>query len=65
MEGKMPIISVEGPKVADVEKKRLFARELSEVAARYYDMPAEKIILLIKENEPENVAVGGELIADR
>ena len=61
----MPIINVEGPRISDIEKKRRFAQDLSEVAARYYDMPVEKIILLIKENEPENVAVGGELIADR
>ena len=59
----MPIISVEGPKVTDVEKKRRFAQDLSRAAARYYDMPIEKIILLVKENEPENVTVGGQLIA--
>ena len=60
----MPCITVEGPKI-DVETKRGLVKGLTDTAAKAYDMPTEKIIVLIKENSLENVGVGGELVADR
>ncbi|MFA4029417.1 MAG: hypothetical protein GDYSWBUE_000357 [Candidatus Fervidibacterota bacterium] len=60
----MPVIRVDGPKI-DTEKKRELARRLTEVAAEIYNMDKEHIIVLIRENAPENVSVGGMLIADR
>ncbi len=58
----MPTIRVEGP-VLTVEKKRELARRLTEVAVDVYAI--EHILVLIRENPPENVAVNGVLIADR
>jgi 4-oxalocrotonate tautomerase len=60
----VPIVRVDGPKI-DIEKKRELAKRLTEAVAEVYGMDKRHIIVLINENEPENVSVGGELIADR
>ena len=61
----MPTITVEGPPMA-VDKKRQLAHGLWEVAAGVFDnIPPEAIVVVIKENEAENVCVGGELLCDR
>ena len=61
----MPIISIDGPKIQDMEKRRKFVEKVTAAATEVYSMPKEKIIVLIRENSPEQVAVGGELICDR
>jgi 4-oxalocrotonate tautomerase len=53
---------VEGPPI-DVERKRELVKKLTEVAVEVYRI--EHIIVLIRENPPENVGVSGQLIADR
>ncbi|PLX94578.1 MAG: 4-oxalocrotonate tautomerase [Desulfuromonas sp.] len=60
----MPIITLDGPPIADLETRRTLVAELTRAAANAYGMPEEKIIVLIRENTPEQVAVGGQLIAD-
>jgi 4-oxalocrotonate tautomerase len=60
----MPLIHISGPPL-DVEAKREMARGLTEVASKVYGRPAPHIIVTIQENPPENVAVGGRLVADR
>ena len=60
----MPIINVSGPPL-EVERKRDLARRLTEVMCDVYRRPAEHIIIVIYENPPENVAVGGKLVVDR
>lgn len=64
-EDAVPIITVNGPPVEDLERKREFVKDVTDAAARFYEFPKEKIAVLIKENRPENVGVGGRLIADR
>ena len=49
----MPLIMVEGPLIKEVEKKRQLVKELTDVAAKIYGI--EHIIVLIRENKPENV----------
>jgi len=61
----MPIITIDGPRINDIDKRRRFVEQLTTAATEVYNMPKEKIIVLIRENSPEQVAVGGELIADR
>ncbi len=61
----MPIITVDGPRVEDLGKKREFVRDVTDAAAKFYELPKETIAVLIKENRPENVGVGGQLVADR
>ncbi|MFQ6051287.1 MAG: 4-oxalocrotonate tautomerase DmpI [Candidatus Hydrothermarchaeota archaeon] len=60
----MPNIIVEGPPL-DVESKRKLVEEFTEVAAKVYKMQKEVFLVLIKENPPENVGIGGKLIIDR
>ena len=61
----MPIITIEGPPITDIETRRTLTENLTQTAAEAYGMPKEKIIILIRENRPDQVAVGGELISDR
>lgn len=58
----MPTISVDGPPL-DIEKKRELVRRLTDVAIDIYKI--EHIVVLIRENAPENVGVNGQLIADK
>ena len=61
----MPNICIEGPIIKDLEKKRVLVEELTNAAVRAYGLSREAIVVLIKENPPENVGVGGKLIIDR
>jgi len=61
----MPSITVEGPPIKELDQKRRFTQELTEAATKAYGLPKETIIVLLKENSPENVSVGGQLIIDR
>jgi len=61
----MPNISVEGPPLADLNKKRELVKGMTEVAARVYGLPPEAMIVVIRENSAENVGIGGQLLADR
>ncbi len=58
----MPLITVEGPAIS-TDAKRELVRRFTQTAREVYDI--EDIIVLIKENPPENVGVGGQLLADR
>ncbi len=58
----MPVITVEGPALT-VEKKRELVKRLTNVAVDVYQI--ERIVVLIRENPPENVGVEGTLVADR
>ncbi len=60
----MPIITLEGPKIADLDVRRTFVRELTDAAVKAYGLPQEKIVVLLHENSREQVGVGGQLLAD-
>ena len=60
----MPIVNVSGPAL-DVAKKRDLTRRLTEVMCDVYQRPAGHIIVIVQENPPENISIGGVLIADR
>ena len=62
---KMPNIQVDGPALKDIDKKRVLVEELTDSAVKAYGLPRETIIVIIKENAPENVGVGGKLLIDR
>jgi 4-oxalocrotonate tautomerase len=61
----MPTITAEGPPIRDIEVKRELVRDITEAATKAYKLPRDIIVVVIKENAPENVGVGGELIADK
>ena len=59
----MPTITAEGPPVRDIEKKRAFAGTVTDAAVELYGI--KNIVVLFKENAPENIAVNGTLICDK
>lgn len=61
----MPTAYVEGPPIKDLETKRQLTREVTDAMERAYGAPRQAYVVVIRENEPENVCVGGELICDR
>lgn len=60
----MPNITIEGPPIRDLDVKRRLVKGLTEVAVEAYGLSAQKIRVVIKENPPENVARGGQLLSD-
>lgn len=60
----MPNITIEGPPIKDLDVKRRLVKGLTEVAVEAYGLPAQKIGVVIKENLPENVGRGGQLLLD-
>ncbi len=61
----MPIITVHGPRVEEVEKKREFVGSVTEAATNLFGLPKQSIVVLLRETSRDNVGVGGELIIDR
>jgi 4-oxalocrotonate tautomerase len=61
----MPTIYLDGPPVSDLDRKRQVVKEITEAASRYYKIPEEAMVVIIKENPPENVGLAGRLLADR
>ena len=60
----MPNITIDGPKIENIEIKRVLIQEITDSIEKAYKIPKEHIIVVIKENLPENVGVAGKLIAD-
>jgi len=61
----MPSATIEGPKIEDVETKRLLVKEVTDALEKAYRLPRQVYVVLIKENPPENVGSGGRLILDK
>jgi 4-oxalocrotonate tautomerase len=59
----MPNITVEGPAVS-ADKKRELATEITDIASRVYGIPKQGFVVVIRENPPENVCVGGRMVCD-
>lgn len=60
----MPVIVFEGPKLERTQKAQL-VKELSDVGHRVTGIRREAFVVFVKENDPENIGVGGSLLADR
>ncbi len=61
----MPNVTIDGPKIEDVEIKRVLVDEITDALEKAYKLRREAYVVIIKENLPENVGVGGKLIIDR
>jgi len=61
----MPNITFDGPRIDDIGKKRELIKAVTDAAVQAYGLPKQAMVILIKENNPENVGIGGELLADR
>ncbi len=62
----MPIITIEGAKINDPEMKRKLITKLTDAACETYgNIPKQAFTVVIKENDAENIGIGGECFADR
>ncbi|MBN1288588.1 MAG: tautomerase family protein [Actinobacteria bacterium] len=61
----MPTATVDGPPVMDLDRKRALAREITDAMEKAYGFPRDVFVVVIKENPPENVSVGGKMVCDR
>jgi 4-oxalocrotonate tautomerase len=59
----MPNVYIEGPPLSP-EQKREIAMEMSETARRVYGVPIQAIVVVVRENPPENVCVAGRMVCD-
>ncbi|HEY3398883.1 MAG TPA: 4-oxalocrotonate tautomerase DmpI [Armatimonadota bacterium] len=60
----MPTVTLAARPMA-AEKKREFARKVTQLVCETCGVPAEAITVFIHEYPPENISVGGTLICDR
>lgn len=60
----MPTVIIYGPK-AEVEIKRILVKEITDAMEKAYKIPRQAYVVVIKEDPPENVGVGGTLLIDR
>jgi 4-oxalocrotonate tautomerase len=61
----MPTITAKGPPIEELERKRQLVKDITEAAMKTFGLSKEVIVVVIKENTPDNVSVGGQLIIDR
>lgn len=60
----MPVITVEAGKL-NTDQKRQLVKEFTETASKVMEVPEQAFIILMKENEMENIGVGGGLLSER
>jgi len=60
----MPCITIDGPRL-EIARKRELVREVTEASVKAYGLPKETMVVVLKENLPENVGIGGELLIDK
>lgn len=61
----MPNITFDGPKLNDLDKKRELVKAVTDAAVAAYGLPKQAMVVVIRENNPENVGIAGELLSDR
>lgn len=61
----MPVFTIEGPVLKDMDKKRRLAKALTDAGVEAFGLPASAMVVILHENAQECVATGGELICDR
>jgi 4-oxalocrotonate tautomerase len=60
----MPVITLEAGKLS-VDQKRELVKEFTGTASRLLKLPEQAFIVLLKENEGDNIGVGGELLSEK
>ena len=63
-EWKMPIITFENGHLTKEQKAELVC-EFTDTASRITGIARQAFVVLIKENDTENIGVGGELLCER
>ena len=60
----MPVITFDGGKMTKEQKNDLVCG-LTDVAQKVTGIRREAFVILIRENDPENIGSGGELLCDK
>jgi len=60
----IPNITIDGPKIENIEIKRVLIQEITDSIEKAYKIPRDHIVVVINEQSPEDVGVGGKLISD-
>ena len=60
----MPNITLEGPRIENLDTKRELVKTVTDAAVKAFSLPEKTIVVVIKDNPPENVGVGGKLVID-
>lgn len=60
----MPHIVFDGPELSREQKKEL-VKNFTDTASKITNIPREAFVVMIKENDLENVGVGGELLSEK
>ena len=58
----MPVITMESAKLSK-EQKQTLVKEFTETAARVTGIEEEAFYVFIRENDPDNVGIGGQLLS--
>ncbi len=59
----MPVIKLDGPKLSKEQKVELI-KEFTSSASKITNIPKDKFVVYIKENEMDNIGVGGEMLSE-
>jgi 4-oxalocrotonate tautomerase family enzyme len=59
----MPNVYVEGPPLG-LEQKREMSMAMTDIAAKAYGTSVQAIVVVVRENPPENVCVAGRMVCD-
>ena len=59
----MPIVTVEAGTLSKAQKKELI-REMTDSVSRILKAPEMTVNVVLKENDPDNVGVGGKLLSE-
>ena len=60
----MPFIQIDGPKLTK-EKKKELVEKFTQTASETLNIPKQAFSIIIRENDGDNIGVGGELLSDR
>ena len=60
----MPVITLEAGKLNKEQKSQL-VKEFTSTASKVMNVPEQAFIVLLKENEQDNIGVGGQLLSER
>ena len=60
----MPHIVFDGPELSREQKKDLI-KNFTATASKVTNIPREAFVVMIKENELENIGVGGEVLSEK
>lgn len=60
----MPVIKLEAGKL-NKDQKRELIREFTTSASKIMNIPEEAFVVILKENDADNIGVGGKVLSER